>query len=389
MDAASLVAYCNAPVGAALPDGMPDWPAVRAANGHPEPYGVKYWQIGNETWAFMERLAELAPVDPNKRYVDCVEAYAEAMLEVDPTIEFIVDAEGSTLEPGLHAQERLGEKISHLVFHVYSPWSISEVKRDGEVVDAYSLSDEEIWNAWVSTPGHYRDGLTVLANPLLDLARERGLKVAVTEWNWNGLWRMQPRPLSSSFAKGIGAAGFVHAMMRSADAIEIGCQSMLVGNSWGIHAIWADRDAEIPPHYMPTGQVTAFYSQHHGSNMLKLESSGVPSYSQPYRMGGIAPRDRVACLDALATGDERAVYFHAINRHFSQELPVTIDLSAVGLLSGEARHFALEGRLNDQPKEGEPRQIGRVSESAFSFDGVTLQVTLPPRSVSCIELPRP
>ena len=49
LEVSGLVAYCNAKQGAKLPSGMPDWPAVRAKNGHPEPYGVKYWQIGNET----------------------------------------------------------------------------------------------------------------------------------------------------------------------------------------------------------------------------------------------------------------------------------------------------------------------------------------------------
>ena len=40
-DAADQVEYFNGPP--ASPMGQ-----LRAANGHPEPYGVKYWQIGNE-----------------------------------------------------------------------------------------------------------------------------------------------------------------------------------------------------------------------------------------------------------------------------------------------------------------------------------------------------
>jgi len=35
MLAAGLVAYCNAPVGANLPDNMPDWPSIRAKMGKP------------------------------------------------------------------------------------------------------------------------------------------------------------------------------------------------------------------------------------------------------------------------------------------------------------------------------------------------------------------
>ncbi|MFZ5833202.1 MAG: hypothetical protein ACOY3P_24200, partial [Planctomycetota bacterium] len=50
--AAKLVAYCNAPVENNLPDELAPWPKLRAQNGHPEPYRVKYFQIGNESWIF-------------------------------------------------------------------------------------------------------------------------------------------------------------------------------------------------------------------------------------------------------------------------------------------------------------------------------------------------
>lgn len=48
-DAADFVEYLNAKVGA-NPNGGRDWAAVRAANGHPEPYGIKVWELGNELY---------------------------------------------------------------------------------------------------------------------------------------------------------------------------------------------------------------------------------------------------------------------------------------------------------------------------------------------------
>ncbi|TWD82556.1 hypothetical protein FB561_3689 [Kribbella amoyensis] len=49
-DAADYVEYMNAPSdGAATnPNGGTDWAEVRAANGHPAPYGIKTWEYGNE-----------------------------------------------------------------------------------------------------------------------------------------------------------------------------------------------------------------------------------------------------------------------------------------------------------------------------------------------------
>ncbi len=143
-----------------------------------------------------------------------------------------------------------------------------------------------------------------------------------------------------------------------------------------------------PPHYMPTGQITMFYSNHHGDKLLALDSSNVPTYEQPYQMGGIRPNAKVAYIDALATADEKRIYFHAINRSFEKPLNVTIDVSAFNRVDGRAIHYLLEGRLNDAPKPGETRQIGRTTQKDISFDGKTLTATLPHRSVSCIEFTR-
>ena len=52
-DAADLIEYLNAKVGT-NPNGGIDWAAVRAENGHPDPYNVRYFEIGNEmqqAWA--------------------------------------------------------------------------------------------------------------------------------------------------------------------------------------------------------------------------------------------------------------------------------------------------------------------------------------------------
>lgn len=46
-EAADWVEYMNAPVGA-NPNGGTAWARERADNGHPEPYGIKYWEVGNE-----------------------------------------------------------------------------------------------------------------------------------------------------------------------------------------------------------------------------------------------------------------------------------------------------------------------------------------------------
>lgn len=48
-DIADFVEYMNAPAGT-NPNGGTAWAQVRADNGHPEPYGVRWWELGNELY---------------------------------------------------------------------------------------------------------------------------------------------------------------------------------------------------------------------------------------------------------------------------------------------------------------------------------------------------
>jgi alpha-N-arabinofuranosidase len=244
LHAASLVAYANAPLGARLPEGMVDWPAVRARNGMAEPYGVRYFQIGNETWAFLEGLREKdANADVHGHYVNCLAAYVEAMRAVDPSIEILADACSQELADRIH--QRLGDKISFWVQHNYLPWAISPARsrRDGRPVALEQLAAEDVWKAWVAIPGAFNElGESVTSGTAVAAARKYGQKAAVTEWNWNGWWETANPPFDSLFAKGVGAAGFLHAFIRAGDVISIACQSMTVGCSWDITAIHVDRE---------------------------------------------------------------------------------------------------------------------------------------------------
>ncbi len=385
--AAALVAYCNAPVGTKLPEGMFDWPGLRAKNGRTKPYGVRYFQIGNETWAFLKEAQKLASPDLAPYYVSCLRAYIDAMKAVDSKIEIIVDGDDGSMRGIVPlAREQLGTRIDYLATHFYRPWGMAEVFRGEQKVPVEDLAAEDIWYAWTAITEFDEQGQSVWHSSGLESARRAGYRVAITEWNWNGQWRPKIAPLNSRWAKGVGAAGFVHALMRSGDVIDIGCQSMLVGMGWGISAVFTDPTGVKDAVYLPTGQLTAFYSKHHGDRLVRIETSGVPTYEQPYRMGGISPRKKVAALDVLATAGETAVFVHAINRSFNRPMEVTIDLSGFQV-GGGAVHHLVQGRLNDAPKEGQPDQIGHESARPIAASAQPLKVTLPERSVSCLEIP--
>jgi alpha-N-arabinofuranosidase len=76
--AAEYVEYCNG--DAATPMGK-----RRAANGHPAPYRVKFWGIGNEMWGISYQYGAMKP----NQFAFKHNEFAKAMRKVDPTIKLI------------------------------------------------------------------------------------------------------------------------------------------------------------------------------------------------------------------------------------------------------------------------------------------------------------
>ncbi|MEO1070323.1 MAG: hypothetical protein AAFW95_14625, partial [Cyanobacteria bacterium J06638_6] len=399
LKAAGLVAYANAPMGAALPDAMPDWPAVRAKNGHPEPYHVEYIQIGNEVRGrkFRRRVREgtglTEPAELSQWYLQCLQAYIDTIDAVDPTISVIIDGVmGDDIERTILADATIRDRVEYTAFHVYAPGGVSEVTRAGKVVPVSTLSASDWWQALVAMPGAIgEDGMILAFRDRIAFARSLGYRVAVTEWNWNG-WGFEdldlPAEVNWRLASGIGTAGFLHGLMRQGNEIEIACQSMLVGTSWDITSIRVDATGQRPPYFLPQGQMTFFYNNHHGSTVLEVEPRNVLSYRQPLKVGwASSPRHSVAYVDLVATADEEMVYVHALNRSLDQDLAITLDFSEFFRLGDSVTHHLFAER-RPQNQADENQQIGEITHRSFPVQGRVVNTILPKQSVSIFAIAR-
>ncbi len=116
-EAAHWVEYCNSPAGT-------EWGGKRAANGHPQPYNVKYWGIGNEVWGSWQIGTTSAA-----EYVKRAKRFIKTMKAVDPQIKVIaVGNDPHTDFPEDPAAlwnktvlEGLGADIDYLSWHIYQP----------------------------------------------------------------------------------------------------------------------------------------------------------------------------------------------------------------------------------------------------------------------------
>jgi alpha-N-arabinofuranosidase len=105
-EAAAWVEYCNGP-----PTSRHG--ALRAANGHPEPYKVKYWELGNEIWGDWVRGHSDA-----ETYARNYLRYHQAMHAVDPTIETIAVGDND-MDWNRTVLRIAGDKIDQLAIHHY------------------------------------------------------------------------------------------------------------------------------------------------------------------------------------------------------------------------------------------------------------------------------
>lgn len=391
--AAGLVAYANAPVGADLPCGMPDWPAARAASGHPEPFGVRIFQLGNEWAGWTGSIAKQTGIINTPEQVEwtkqCIRAFAIAMRQVDPSIELIIDGQvwdddDFVFVDMLLADQSLKEVVQYVAVHYYRPWGVKSISKNGEECGWEDLTDLDVWRACISVPDIDSNGVSVFNDRAFSLSVGHGWPIAMTEWNWNGWGDETGNPVfRSAYMRGVGAAGMLNAMLRSGGELKMGFQSMLVGSEWGIMAVRVDPEAKHKAVMTPTGQMTAFYGRCHGSRRLRVEMDGLEYFNQPVRLENIQPAEQVALLDIVATATGDRIYMHVINRDFENDRRITIDLQGM-TVGGNAVSHCMQGRIESG---GIWEIVAQEIDREVSAEDDRLQTTLPPRSVSIVEIP--
>ncbi|QLE01966.1 hypothetical protein HX109_10510 [Galbibacter sp. BG1] len=380
--AASLVAYCNAPIDANLPEKYLKWAQLRLKNGRKEPYNVKYFQIGNEVWVFdKEKMGRNKKLEKSfvEEYYKILETYIAEMRSVDENIKIII--EGNLTGFSTTARQYLGDSFDLLAYHHYTPWGMTEaLNKKGESVE---VSDEELYYAFVSVPSFKKEtGLSYIDDIVFTTLLEKDIPIAMTEWNWNG-WisgdLKKAGHKDSKMAQGIGAASYLHAMMRNSDAIKLANQSMLIGNSWGINTIHIDKKtnkAEI----FPTGLATMLYGKNHGDRVAESQLQNSDYFEQPYKVGTLNPSDKVNFLDAVVSEDDQSIYVHLINRDYKNTRKVQLDLGKT-TVTDQAEQKTLTGAIYPENED-----IASINTKILNFEKDEKVIELAPHSINIIVL---
>lgn len=215
-EAAAWVEYCN---------GGPDtkWGRLRAERGHPEPYNVKYWSLGNE-YGYGHMLG---PNDP-EGYRRVVTECAALMRAVDPTLEFTVC--GIWWDEAWHREvlAKIGHVFENVSFHDYTR-VMTEFEGDAGRADFRRVACE--------APASIFDQVRSVRK-LVDTHAppDKAIGISFDEWN---VWYAWYRPVG--VAEGIYAASMLHHFCR--DARDLGITMGAFFEPVNEGAIWVEPES--------------------------------------------------------------------------------------------------------------------------------------------------
>jgi alpha-L-arabinofuranosidase len=339
-EAAAWVEYAN---GAA----STKYGALRAANGHPEPFHVRYWEIGNEIWGSWVRGHSDAAT-----YARNYLRYAGAMKAVDPSTRLIAVGDND-LDWDRTVLKIAGPQIDYLAIHHY--YGTEEMKGDPLNLMAHPLRYEEF----------YRQ----VSALILDTVPGRDIKLAINEWNTS-----LPVPRQHSMESALYAARLMNVFERS-NIVAMSAVSDMV-NGWSGGVIQAARDRVF---VTPTYLVNQLYSDHLGTERVasRVESPTFDSTSE----GKAVP-----FLDVVASrsADGKQVFIKVVNSDRSHGLSAMVVIRGAENIQRVGRIERLTGDFDVANSFRTPQALS-ISKMPLTA-GREFRVILPKSSVSVIVL---
>lgn len=360
-EALAWVEYCN---------GVGDtyWARRRRESGHPEPYRVRYWGLGNEMYGEWQVGAVSA-----EEYVREATRWARAIRMLDP------DA-----------------KLVGCGMFGWNDWDRVVIDGLAPLVDYHSLhiytGSDDYWTN-VLQP-HQAERAIRCARGLIERAAyamkiARPPRIAYDEWN---VWfRTHDGTLEEryTFPDALAVGTFLNIFVRNCDWVRMANLAQLVNAIAPV--VTTPESAVIQPIYYPV----LLHAQSALEVAVDLHVDGpAVSPQEPASAGGrphrIADLGPFTMVDAAATvsADRSRIALTMVNRNPEEPDTVEVmlrDLAFDGL--ARAQTVTAGGDETERPARSLPDvETARVDESSESAKGPVLTLTLPPQSFTAVQV---
>lgn len=355
------VAYCNAKEG--------KFAEMRKANGHPDPFNVKFWSVGNERY--------------DKAYIDRVRDTAKEMRRLYPDLKIMCAGAQDGMK-GVHdyLMEQSGEFLNYVSIHSYA-------------LDRGNKLPRYDYLTAIAQSGKPEAFITNVTRSLREKDPKGRIKIAYDEWNLRA-WQHPGFPRGKvvnyeapevrklvekrraqndladqyTMADALFTASFLNACLRYSDIVTMANIAPLV-NTRG------------PLFVHPKGLVkrTHFHTLSMYSNLLQPQVAEAHIESSPLK------GTKVSTVDAIATvGDTGKQWSIAlINRHPSEAVRCTLDFK------GKPLDGSFEATLLTADSPNSYNDIDHPARVAPEKTKLTFKkgaVYLPPHSLTIIDVPK-
>jgi alpha-N-arabinofuranosidase len=361
-EAQAWVEYCNG-------TGNTYWANLRRANGHPEPYGVKLWGLGNEMYGAWQ----IGALDA-EAYVKKARQFAAVMRGTDPSIELVSCGQWGFADWDRIVIDGLARVVRYHSIHIYT--------------------GSPDYDRNVFMPHQAERALRVCA-AYIEKARyeqriEHPVGIAYDEWN---VWYRTRGPAGRAggleerydLADALAVATFLNIFVRNCQVVEIANLAQMVNV---IAPIFTSREGMfLQTIYHPL----KLYAEH--TLPIALDAfveaptrtvpplSGSPSDERPWDVSDLGPQP---LLDVSATFDPDTgeTCLAVVNRGRTEALACSVQADAP--ISGSVACHVVNGPDVTSVNSFEDPNCVNARASTLQASGDTFEYTFEPHSVTVL-----
>lgn len=361
-EARAWVEYCQG--GPQTPQGK-----RRATNGHPEPYPVAAWELGNELWGKFQ-IGWQTP----QSYADRYETFYQAIRDLVPK-DTMVFANGADIDSYTDWNGALISKDSADLSYLTTHFVIGT----GDLKDRNQKPERDaLWAADFAIPVGVGRALKPLQDQINASAATRDrVKLAYTEWLFNSPDRVTDLPRFDNLGGAIITAGWLNMEFEHSEFVPISDMTGLL-EFGGIFK----RRGRV--YLTPQCWAFSLYSNYAGDTLVPTRVT-TDEYDVPQLLRRLPAMPGVPYLDEVATldSDRKDLTLFVANRDWKAARPAVIKISGFKSSAKATVHTLNAGSVLDGNNEEHPEAVKPVT-STISVSGDTIHYTFPEHSLTVI-----
>lgn len=356
------VEYCNAPAGRTTLSDQ------RATAGDVEPFGVRFWGVGNESWGCGGNFTPEEYAMEFRRFTAWVPEYGVRLAFIGS------GPNGGDVDWTRRFFARLGERNSIRSLYGWAMHYYCGTTGKGDAID-FTVPD---WYELLAKALHMETLIKEHWTAMAELDPQHHVKLIVDEW---GAWHHPGTEVNRSHLFGqtstmrdaLVAALTLDTFNRHADKVTMANVAQLINNLHSLFLATGDKFVATPNFH-----VFEMYSAHHQGKSLRTVFN-IPSPTSEKGDPSSVPQ-----LAGSASLHDRNLVLTVVNTHASEAREATIQIRTAAIRSAKGRVLAGDDihahNTFEQPHAVEPRYVP-VSAGSGTFTH-----TFPAGSVTRIEL---